>query len=115
VKDDTSTKPFNQEELNDLIKELGLPKHGLLASTLKERNMLTKGTKISCYRNRDEPFRKCFTEEDDFVYCNDVTGVMNELKQNVYKSEEWRLFIDSSNEALKQYYCITQINMFQYL
>jgi len=80
MKDDTPTKPFNQEELNDLIKKLGLPKYELLASTLKEKNMLTKGTKVSRYRNRDEPFRKCFIEKDDFVYCNDVTGVMNELK-----------------------------------
>jgi len=37
-------KLFNQKELNDLIRELGLPKDGaeLLASRLKERNLLTK-------------------------------------------------------------------------
>ena len=68
VKDDTC-KPFSQGELSILIRELGLLKDGaeLLASRLNERNMLSKRTKVSRYRNRDEPFGKYFTEEDDVV------------------------------------------------
>ena len=96
-------RPFNQEELNDLIRDLGLPKDGaeFLASRLKERNLLSKGTRVSLYRNRDESFRKYFTEEDDLVYCNDVHGLMNKLKEDIYESHEWRLFIDSSKRSLK--------------
>ena len=68
MKDDTC-KPFSQGELSILIRELGLLKDGaeLLASRLNERNMLSKRTKVSRYRNRDEPFGKYFTEEDDVV------------------------------------------------
>ena len=52
---DVYPRPFNQEELNDLIRDLGLPKDGaeLPASRLKERNLLSKGTRVSLYRNRD--------------------------------------------------------------
>ena len=66
---DVYPRPFNHEELNDLIRDLGLPKDGaeLLASRLKERNLLYKRTRVSLYRNRDESFRKYFTEEDDLV------------------------------------------------
>jgi len=68
-------KLFNQKELNDLIRKLGLPKDGaeLLASRLKEKNLLTKGTKVSFYRTRNESFRKYFTQDHDLIYCNDVT------------------------------------------
>ena len=100
---DVYPRPFNPEELNDLIRDLGLPKDGaeLLASRLKERNLLSKGTRVSLYRNRDESFQKYFTEEDDLVCCNDVHGLMNKLKKDIYESHEWRLFIDSSKRSLK--------------
>jgi hypothetical protein len=35
------------------------------------------------------------------VYCNDVYGLMNELKENIYEPNDWRLFIDSSKRSLK--------------
>lgn len=100
---DTTIRTFNQGDLNDLVRDLGLPKDGaeLLASRLKERNMLSKGTKVTFYRNRDEPFRKYFIEEGELVYCNDVYGLMNELKENIYEPNDWRLFIDSSKRSLK--------------
>lgn len=95
---------FNQEELSDLIRELGLLKDGaeLLALRLKEKNLLSKGTKVSIYRMRDEiSFRKYLTQDEYLVYCHDVTELMNDLKKNVYKAKEWRLFIDSSKRSLK--------------
>lgn len=97
-KKNTVPQTFNKEKLSDLIRELELPKNGakLLTSTLKEKNLLSKGTKISIYRTRDESFRKYFTQDEDLVYCHDVTGLMNDLKKNEYKAEEWRLFIDFS-------------------
>ncbi|KAJ8676889.1 hypothetical protein QAD02_012676 [Eretmocerus hayati] len=38
---------FDQEELNDVVRKLGLPKDGAeyFASLLKKKNLLTKGTK----------------------------------------------------------------------
>lgn len=102
-KKNTEPQTFNQEELNNLIRELGLLKDGaeLLALRLKEKNLLSKGTKVSIYRTRDESFRIYFTQDEDLVYCHDITGLMNDLKKNVYKAEEWRLIIDSSKRSLK--------------
>jgi len=94
---------FDQKELNDLVRELGLSKEGaeLLASRLKEKNLLTKGTKSSHYRDRDKPFRQYFSADTGLVYCHNVKGLMDELKKDVYKADEWRLFIDSSKRSLK--------------
>lgn len=96
---------FNQEELSDLIRNLGLPKDGAeyLASVLKSKKQLAKGTTASFYRDREKEFRKFFTndEENSLVYCTDVRGLVDALKPNTYKDEEWRLFIDSSKRSLK--------------
>ncbi|KYN28033.1 hypothetical protein ALC57_02551 [Trachymyrmex cornetzi] len=91
---------FDQKELNDIVRELGLSKEGaeFLASRLKEKNLLTNN---SHYRNRDESFRKYFSTDTNLVYCHDVMGLMDELKKDVYKAEEWRLFINSSMRSLK--------------
>ena len=42
---------FDQNELSDLIRDLNLSKHSseLLASRLKEKNVLQPGTKITFY------------------------------------------------------------------
>lgn len=46
---------FHQEGLSDLIKDLDLSKESteLLASTLKEKNILDRKTKVTFYRNRE--------------------------------------------------------------
>jgi hypothetical protein len=96
---------FNQEKLNDLIRNLGLPKDGAeyLAAALKKKNLLSKGTNAYIYRDREKEFRKFFTkdEENSLVFCSDVKSLVDELKPNTYKDEEWRLFIDSSKRSLK--------------
>lgn len=83
---------FTQEELSDLGRELGLSKeaHELLASRLKQKNLLEKGTKISVYRNREQELRPFFTQDksQELVYCNNIAGLMNSLKAGVYKPEE---------------------------
>lgn len=38
--------------------------------------------------------------DEDFCYCNDIDGLMKELKV-VYNPKDWRLFIDSSKFGLK--------------
>lgn len=40
-------------------------------------------------------------EQNDLVYCRDVTGLMTEMNIRDYNAEEWRLFIDSSQSSLK--------------
>lgn len=54
----------SQFELNDLVRDLDLPKDGseLLASFLKRKNLLESKTKVSVYRNRESQFRKYFKE-----------------------------------------------------
>ena len=93
-------KLVSQRDLNDLIRDLGLPKDGAehLASFMKKRNLLKPETRVSVYRNRDESFRKYFTTDKELslMYCTDIKGLMNELKKDVYTAECWRLFIDSS-------------------
>lgn len=96
---------FTQKELNDLVRDLGLPKDGAeyLAAALKRKHLLANGTTASFYRDREKKFRKFFTNdtENSLVYCSDVKGLVDELKPNVYEDEEWRLFIDSSKRSLK--------------
>lgn len=73
----------------------------LLASRLQEKKCLTSNTKVTFYRNRDVPFRKFFSRENNLVYCNNVEGLINEFNTIVYNANEWRLFIDSSTRSLK--------------
>ncbi|XP_071054071.1 uncharacterized protein [Onthophagus taurus] len=94
---------FDQDSLDDLIRDLILSKDSaeLLASRLKERHMLLPGTKITAYRRRDEEFLKYFSSENSLVYCNDIEGLINTYQVDVYKSDDWLLFTDSSKERLK--------------
>lgn len=94
---------FNQAELNDLTRDLGLSKETseLLASRLNEKNLLQDGTKVSYYRSREKDFVQYFRAENDFVYCHDVPGLLHALGVEHYDQSEWRLFIDSSKTSLK--------------
>lgn len=103
ISSDEGPKFFDQDGLNDFIRDLNLPKDKaeLCASRLQERNLLLPGTKVTVYRKREEKFLKYFSSENDIVYCNDIEGLINLYKQDEYKPEDWRLFIDSSKESLK--------------
>ena len=92
-----TVRRFNQEELNDLVRDLGLSKEKseLLASRLKERGMLDAKTAVTFYRSREKEFRIYFEQEDSFVYCHDVTGLLHALGVATYQTEDWRMFIDS--------------------
>lgn len=94
---------FSQEELNDLVRDLNLPKNSaeLLASRLKEKNLLENGVRITFYRSRHEEFLSFFIKEGELVYCRDISGLLKKLGIEEYKPNEWRLFIDSSKRSLK--------------
>lgn len=94
-------QPFNQSELNDLIRDLNLNKDQseLLASRLKQRGFVDEKTKVTFYRNRNESLIPFFKKDGELSYCDNVVGLFNEMKQP-YKTDEWRLFIDSSKNSL---------------
>jgi len=93
---------FDQQGLNDLIRDLGLSKDGgeLLTSRLEERNLLLKDVKVTSQRKRHEAFSQFFSFEDGFCYCNDVIGLFEELELS-FDPKEWRLFIDGSSKTLE--------------
>ncbi|KAI6651281.1 hypothetical protein LOD99_5429 [Oopsacas minuta] len=97
-----SPQLFNQSELNDLVRDLDLPKESaeLLGSGLKEKNLLLPETKFYSYRNREIEFLKYFIVEDGFMFCHDVSPLVNALGCP-YVPNDWRLFIDSSKQSLK--------------
>ena len=53
---------YSQSELNNLIRDLNLPKQSaeVLASRLQEKYLLKAGISFSFYRNRKEKIRKYF-------------------------------------------------------
>ena len=73
----------------------------LLASRLKEKNLLQPGTFITYYRNRHAEFLPYFAQEKDIIFCNNVEGVLKKLGVTQYDPNDWRLFIDSCKRSLK--------------
>ena len=55
---DEQPKLFSQNELSDLVRDLNLPKDSaeLLASRLKDKNMLNDKVKVSFFRTRHQEF-----------------------------------------------------------
>lgn len=94
---------FSQPELNDLIRDLGLSKKAaeILASRLQEKNLLDRCVKVSYFRKREHMFKAFFSEDKQFVYCNDIPGLLCQLGVTSYDPKEWRLFLDSSKYSLK--------------
>ena len=96
-------KLFTQKHLNDLVRDLALSKEAaeILASRLSEHRVLDSEAKITFYRNRDKEFIQYFSEEDDFVFCNNIQGLLSAMGLPEYNPDEWRLFIDRSKRSLK--------------
>jgi hypothetical protein len=71
-----------QTEFNDLVQDLNLPKTKarLLGSRFQQWNLTEKGVKASFYRKRQLNTAKYFLMDGDMVCCNDVCGLMEELK-----------------------------------
>lgn len=100
---DSTPSKFNQNELNDLVRDLYLSKDKaeLLGSRLKRKHLLASGTTFAWYRHREKDLLVYFAENDDLVYCNNVHGLMAFFGVHNYQPSEWRLFIDSSKRSLK--------------
>ncbi|GBM21347.1 hypothetical protein AVEN_149916-1 [Araneus ventricosus] len=95
-------QPFSQSELNDIVRDLGLSKHGaeLLGSRLKNKILLTPGTSFSWYRYQEKGFTQFFSKEGNLVFRNDIQGIMKCFDIE-YDPSEWHLFIYSSKTSLK--------------
>lgn len=91
-----------QAELDDLVRDLRLTKSNaeLLASRLKEWNLLDASCTITKYRKRHQTFASYYRVEDDVCYCHDIQSLFEEIGL-VHNPSEWRLFIDSSIRSLK--------------
>ena len=104
---------YSQFELNDLIRDLNLPKQSaeVLASRLQEKHLPKAGTSVSFYRNPEKKLRKYFQSDGQLVYCIDVDGLLLAMGLSAYHLNDWRLFIDSSKRSLK---CVLLHNGNQY-
>ncbi|KAI6651194.1 hypothetical protein LOD99_14548 [Oopsacas minuta] len=93
---------FTQGELNDLVRDLDLSKDKaeLLASRLKQKNLLDKDVLVSHYRKRNFDLTQYYTTDGPVCYCNDIEGLYANLLQE-HSSSDWCLFIDSSKRSLK--------------
>jgi len=93
---------FDQEGLNDFVRDLGLSKakSELAASRLRERNLLEKGVSVTIQRTRHLQFKQYFRSQDGLCFCDDIVGLLGEMGI-AHRPDEWRLFIDGSNRSLK--------------
>ena len=69
---------FDQQSSSDLIRDLSLSQESskVLASRLKDQNLLKYSTKIIFYRTRDKEFVPFFDDELKFVFCKDIPGAL---------------------------------------
>ena len=69
---------ITQEELNDLIRDLDLPKckAELLGSRLQQRNLLKEIVRISAYCKKYDDLVQFFKMERSLVACTDIDGLM---------------------------------------
>ena len=69
---------LGQAELNDLVRDLELTKEkaDLLGSRPQERNLLKPGTKISHFQSRHMKFSSFYSQEENYCFCNDISGLM---------------------------------------
>ena len=72
---------ITQGELNDLIRDLDLPKSKaeMLGSRLQQWNLLKENVRISVYCKKHEVLVQFFKMEMGLVACNDIDGLMQTL------------------------------------
>ena len=91
-----------QEDLNDLARDLYLSKQQseLLASRLKQWNLVQEDVRITSFWNWNKGLASFFDMENKLCYCTNIPGLFMSLGLP-HNSSDWRLFIDSSKRSLK--------------
>ena len=99
---DWQPKSFNQAELNDLVRDLNLPKTStlILGSRLKAKCMLCTDTSFAWYKHCEKEYICFFTMKHSLVYCVDIQGLLKKL-ETVYNPSGWCPFTDASKSSLK--------------
>jgi len=99
---DSSNHKITEGELNDLIWDLKLPKNKaeLLASMLKQWNLLHHSVKVTTFHTRNQEFEQFFKTVGCFTYCKDTDGLMEVMHMRP-SPEQWRLFINASKTSPK--------------
>ena len=72
----------------------------LLASQLKQWNLVQEDVRITSFRNRNKDLASFFGMENKLCYCTNIPGLFTSLDLP-HNPSEWRLFIDSSKRILK--------------
>ena len=87
---DDNPHQISQNELNDLVRDLGLSKSKaeLLGSRLQQWNLLQDDVRISVFRSRHSHFEPYFSWAEQVVYCLNVAGLMDKLKFQLMKNGE---------------------------
>jgi len=99
---DSSHHMITEGELNDLIRDLKLPKNKaeLLASRLQQWNVLHHSMKVTTFCARNHEFEQFFKTVGYFTYCKDTDGLMDAMHMR-HNPEQWQLFTDASKTSLK--------------
>lgn len=94
---------IDQHNLSDFIRGLNLFNESseVLASRLKDQNLLQHDTKIIFYRSRNKEFVPFFDDELNLIFCKDIPAVLMEVGVTEYPPANWRLLIDSSKRRLE--------------
>ena len=93
---------ITQEDLKDLARDLYLSKQQseLLASRLKQWNLVQEDVRITSFRNRTKDLASFFEMENKLCYCTNIPGLFTSLALP-HNPSDWCLFIDSSKWSLK--------------
>lgn len=101
--DETSAPhKITQDEMNDLVRDLDLSKSKaeILASRLRQWNLLEQNIRVTSFRTRQQLFESFFKKEESLVFCCDIDGLLQAFGI-AHDPHEWRLFIDASKLSLK--------------
>lgn len=76
--------------MSDLIRDLNLSKElaELLASRLKDKNLLEQDAKITFYRTREKELLPFYSHENDLVFCHNVKGLLTKMGLSQYNPDD---------------------------
>ena len=102
--DDQQPKPFNEAELNNLVRDFNFPKASalILGFRLKAKRMLSTHTTFAWHRHRENEYNRFFAKKHPLVYSVDVQGLIKKLR-TVYNSNAWLLIIDALKSSMKAF------------